>query len=198
MDGNQDAVLVYARAKLAEKQKNYEQAIKDFARVLELDPSFYNAAYAKASCESIIGKYEDAIVTYNLAFAQDSEAPVVTSQQALSSCRSSRMGSPENQLHRICSKRRMDDKNKTAFRLKPMELLIDDNEAEEDCNNLTSHLNDQNKQLCYTTQEPPKTGKSYIPLAPYFSNINFNEELDLKDLKDNGEANECPMKNNST
>lgn len=75
LDENQDAVLIYTRACLAQKQKDYEQAIADFARVLELDPSFYNAAYGKASCESIVGRYEAAIETYNLAFAKDTDSP---------------------------------------------------------------------------------------------------------------------------
>lgn len=52
---------MYTRAKLAEKHKKYEQAIIDFGKVLELDPGFFNAAYAKASCENILGRYDDAI-----------------------------------------------------------------------------------------------------------------------------------------
>ena len=74
---NQDAILLYTKAKLAEKQKNYEQAIEDFGKVLELDPNFFNAAYGKATCENIIGRYDDAIETYNLAFAKDIDVPVV-------------------------------------------------------------------------------------------------------------------------
>ena len=41
--------------------------------MLELDPNFYNAAYGKATCENIIGRYDDAIESYSLAFAKDSE-----------------------------------------------------------------------------------------------------------------------------
>ena len=74
---NQDAISIYTRAKLAEKQKNYEQAISDFEKVLKLDPSFYNAAYGKATCENIIGRYNEAIETYNLAFSKDSDSPTV-------------------------------------------------------------------------------------------------------------------------
>lgn len=107
MDENHDAVLIYTRACLAQKQKNYEQAIADFARVLELDPSFYNAAYAKASCESIIGRYEDAIETYNLAFAKDNDSPA-QAHLALSSCRSSsRRGSPEIHLRHAVSRKHL-------------------------------------------------------------------------------------------
>lgn len=83
-------MTLYTRAKLAEKQKNYEQAIEDFGKVLELDPSFFNAAYGKASCENIIGRYDDAIATYNLAFAKDVDIPVTqTYNSRLSSKRSS-------------------------------------------------------------------------------------------------------------
>lgn len=62
---------LYTRAKLAEKQKNYKQAIEDYGEVLKLDPDFFNAAYAKAACENTIGLYDDAIKTYNLAFSKD-------------------------------------------------------------------------------------------------------------------------------
>ena len=62
---------MYTKAKLEEKQKNYKQAIADFGEVLKLDPNFFNAAYAKASCENIIGLYDDAIETYNLALSKD-------------------------------------------------------------------------------------------------------------------------------
>ena len=132
MDDNQDAVVIYARAKLAEKQKNYEQAIIDFAKVLELDPSFYNAAYAKASCESIIGRYEDAIITYNLAFAKDSEAPVLSRDDHSSCGSTSRRGSPETYFSRIYSKRKVNEAPESAFRLKPMQLLIDPEADEEE------------------------------------------------------------------
>ena len=45
--------------------------------MLQLDPDFFNAAYAKASCENIIGRYDDAIETYKLAFEKDVDAPVL-------------------------------------------------------------------------------------------------------------------------
>ena len=70
---NNDAIALYTRAKLAEKRKDYERAIEDYGKVLQLDPTFFNAAYSKASCENMIGKYDDAIETYNLAFKQDTE-----------------------------------------------------------------------------------------------------------------------------
>lgn len=91
---NQDAISLYTRAKLAEKQKNYAQAIEDFGKVLELDPDFFNAAYAKASCENILGRIDDAIETYNLAFKKDVDVPVVT--QSKNSRLSSKRNSPSN------------------------------------------------------------------------------------------------------
>ena len=59
--------------------------------MLELDPSFFNAAYGKASCENVIGRYDDAIQTYNQAFAKDTDVPVVpmTSMSRLTSKRNS-------------------------------------------------------------------------------------------------------------
>ena len=71
--------------------------------MLELDPSFFNAAYAKASCENIIGRYDDAIATYNLAFTKDENAPVVTKSH--NSRLSSKRSSPANiRLSRKTSK----------------------------------------------------------------------------------------------
>ena len=75
---NEDAVTLFIRAKLAEKEKNYEVAIEDYGKVLQLDPAFFNAAYSKASCENIIGRYNDAIETYNLAFTKDENMPMQT------------------------------------------------------------------------------------------------------------------------
>ena len=77
------------RAKLAEKEQNYEQAIEDYGKVLSLDPSFFNAAYSKASCENIIGRYDDAIATYNLAFTKDENMPMQTFNSRLSSANDS-------------------------------------------------------------------------------------------------------------
>ena len=79
---------------MAEKQKKYAEAIEDFGKVLDLDPGFFNAAYAKASCENIIGRYDDAIVTYNLAFKKDIDAPVFT--QTNNSRLNSKRGSPKH------------------------------------------------------------------------------------------------------
>ena len=85
-------MTIYTRAKLAEKQKNYEQAIEDFKKVLEIDPSFFNAAYSKAACESIVGRYDEAIATYNEALAKDVDVPAVT--QTYNSRLSSKRSSP--------------------------------------------------------------------------------------------------------
>lgn len=46
-------------------------AIKDYQLALSLNPQLINAAYAKAACQSKIGNDEDAINTYNLAFAME-------------------------------------------------------------------------------------------------------------------------------
>ena len=78
---NQDAILLYTRAKIAEKQKNYELAIEYFGQVLQLDPDFFSAAYGKAGCENIIGRVDDAIETYALAFEKDNDIPVVAQSQ---------------------------------------------------------------------------------------------------------------------
>jgi len=48
-----------------------------------MDQNFVNAAYGKAACENLVGRYEDAINTYELAFKNDaSEAdrdrPILT------------------------------------------------------------------------------------------------------------------------
>ena len=92
---NEDAITLYTRAKLAEKQKRYADAIVDFGKVLQIDPTFYNAAYAKASCENIIGRFDDAIETYNLAFTKDLDVPVVLTQSNCSRI-TSKIGSPKN------------------------------------------------------------------------------------------------------
>ena len=75
-----------------------------------------------------MGRYEDAIETYNMAFAKDSDSPAMTQQQAFSSCRShSRGGSPDSQFRRVPSKKRMlDEPPKSAFRLHPIELIMDE------------------------------------------------------------------------
>ena len=51
--------------------KDYSKAIEDYEVALKLDSSLHNAAYSKALCENILGRYEDAIETYNLVLAQD-------------------------------------------------------------------------------------------------------------------------------
>ena len=173
MDENHDAVLIYTRACLAQKQKNYEQAIADFARVLELDPSFYNAAYAKASCESIIGRYEDAIETYNLAFAKDNDSPA-QAHLALSSCRSSsRRGSPELHLRHAASRKRLlqhqyqQEAGSHNFSLHPMEIIPD-------------LLSNQNNHFNYSTQQP--NDAQIMPTLIVPSDILEQDQLDRVEL----------------
>lgn len=62
---------MFMRAKLLEREKKYEQAIDEYAKVLEMDPLFINAAYSKAACENLIGRFDDAILTYESAFSKD-------------------------------------------------------------------------------------------------------------------------------
>lgn len=58
----------YVKAKLAEKHGNFEEAIQGFSTALKLDPTFFNALYSKALCENMLGRFEDAIETYSIAF----------------------------------------------------------------------------------------------------------------------------------
>ena len=44
---NEDAVTLFMRAKLAEKEQNYEQAIEDYGKVLSLDPKNVEASRMK-------------------------------------------------------------------------------------------------------------------------------------------------------
>jgi hypothetical protein len=86
--------------------------------VLELDPDFFNAAYAKASCENILGRIDDAIETYNLAFTKDVDAPVFTYSK--NSRLSSKRTSPSNmRLSRQASK--LFGGNNSPFRLRSID-----------------------------------------------------------------------------
>ena len=94
------------------------QAIEDFGKVLELDPDFFNAAYAKASCENILGRIDDAIETYNLAFKKDVDVLVVT--QSKNSRLSSKRNSPSNlRLSRQGSK--LFGGNQSPFRIRSID-----------------------------------------------------------------------------
>ena len=71
-DGSSNISLAHAyfqRGLIHEKKGNMSQAIEDFNKALELDKSLVNAALAKAACANRIGKFEDAINTYNEALA---------------------------------------------------------------------------------------------------------------------------------
>ena len=89
--------------------------------MLELDPNLFNAAYAKAACENIIGRYDDAINTYNLAFTKDIDAPVITN--TINSRLSSKRNSPANmRLSRQASKIGAGGNNsQSPFRLHTLE-----------------------------------------------------------------------------
>ena len=69
---------MYARAKLAEKDKDYEKAIEEYEKLLKLDPRFVNAAYSKATCENLVGRFSDAISSYNHAFANEDGSAIRT------------------------------------------------------------------------------------------------------------------------
>ncbi len=59
----------YLRGQIFEKKGDYSLAIRDYQHALEINPSLINAAYAKAACLNKLGNFEDAINTYNQAFA---------------------------------------------------------------------------------------------------------------------------------
>ena len=64
--------------------------------MIQLDPTFYNAAYSKASCENILGRFDDAIATYNLAFIKDEEiseknSPIRTAYSRSSLCTTTKL-----------------------------------------------------------------------------------------------------------
>ena len=67
----EDPVTLFMRAKLYEKDKNLDSAILEYKKCLYLDPNFVNAAYGKAACENLLGRFEEAIVTYESAFKRD-------------------------------------------------------------------------------------------------------------------------------
>ena len=66
-----DCVTMFMRAKLLEKAKNFEAAIAEYNKVLQNDPTLVNAAYSKAACENLLGRFDDAIQTYETAFKRD-------------------------------------------------------------------------------------------------------------------------------
>ena len=84
-NGNGDAVVLYAQAKIEEKQENYVKAIELYGKVIQHDPSFFNAAYSKASCECKIDLPNEAIETYNFALSQDDNTPKIISRSRRSS-----------------------------------------------------------------------------------------------------------------
>lgn len=47
-----------------------------------MNPSLINAAFAKAACENKIGKFEEAIDTYNEAFALENEQKSINNQSS--------------------------------------------------------------------------------------------------------------------
>ena len=60
-NNREDPFAIYMQAKLLEKMKMYSAAIESYDRALQLDSKFVSAAYAKAACESMLGRVDDAI-----------------------------------------------------------------------------------------------------------------------------------------
>lgn len=55
----------YLRGQIFERKGDFEGALRDYQHALTLNPGLVNAAYAKAACQNKIGKFEEAILTYN-------------------------------------------------------------------------------------------------------------------------------------
>ena len=55
----------FMRGQINEKKGDMISAISDYKQALQINPSFVNAAFSKASCENKIGNFEEAIETYN-------------------------------------------------------------------------------------------------------------------------------------
>ena len=63
------AEAFYLRGQIHERQGDFTSAITDYQHATTINPLLVNALYAKAACQSKLGHYEEAIVTYNQAFA---------------------------------------------------------------------------------------------------------------------------------
>jgi|LauGreDrversion4_2_1035121.scaffolds.fasta_scaffold978002_1 tetratricopeptide (TPR) repeat protein len=63
------AEAYYLRGQIFEKTGELQLALRDYQHALTINPNFINAAYAKAACQNKSGNYEEAIKTYNEAFA---------------------------------------------------------------------------------------------------------------------------------
>lgn len=68
-DPIKEAQAFFIRGQVHEKKNNMVNAIEDFKRALQINPSLISAAFAKAACENRLGNFEEAIDSYNEAFA---------------------------------------------------------------------------------------------------------------------------------
>ena len=72
------AQAYYLRGQIHERKGDLTVAITDYKQALASDPALINAAFAKAACENKIGNYEEAINTYNEAFAMERDSQNTT------------------------------------------------------------------------------------------------------------------------
>lgn len=72
-DNQKESQAYFLRGQINEKKGDMQVAINDYKKALEINPSLINAAFAKAACENKLGKFEEAIETYNEAFALENE-----------------------------------------------------------------------------------------------------------------------------
>jgi tetratricopeptide (TPR) repeat protein len=79
------AQAYFQRGQVNEKKGDFNSAIKDFTKALEINPALVNAAFAKAACENKIGRFEEAIKTYNDAFALEEGKDITSNDSASSS-----------------------------------------------------------------------------------------------------------------
>ena len=84
---------LYNRGMAFEKLNCINEAIDDYSRVLELDPSHVNAAYARAACHNRKGNYSQAIEDYSLALSKDKAKQVKQPGKSLGSPSMQRKGS---------------------------------------------------------------------------------------------------------
>ena len=68
-----NATAWYNRGIVLSKLKLTEEAIRDFSRVLEIDPHHVQAGYARAACYNSKGCFSLAIEDYNQALRRDEE-----------------------------------------------------------------------------------------------------------------------------
>lgn len=86
--GAYEAAAAYWHRGVAYDRLGYTlEAIGDFSRVLELDPSNFNAAYARAAAHNRRGAFSEAIADYNLALSKDAEAVALARAAAASSAK---------------------------------------------------------------------------------------------------------------